>query len=72
MSILSKVADGCGFHYGYAPHDFRRIDARREKDYWAVYVAGDLVGHASDKEQAEACALSWMAKHPDLVDCLDD
>ncbi len=75
-SILSKMADGVGFYYGYLPasareKDGRQINVRHEQDgilrwqRWFGYVAGEKVtaGFATLIE-AEQAAIAWMGSNP--------
>jgi len=73
-SILSAEPDGMGFYYGHAPGDFRQINIKptfvNETDLaikWEVYVAGDLIGHAETKAQAETKALLWCSANPEAL-----
>lgn len=66
MSILSALPDGCGYHYGFLPGDYRQINVRRGPAdlLWRAYVGGERVGDHVDgvwssKDEAEAAAIAW-------------
>lgn len=72
MSILSKRQDGFGFFYGRRKDDYRQINIRLENKPsglaigcpWEIYVGGQNIGQASNKEIAEELAVRWMEENP--------
>lgn len=71
MSILSDIADGLNFFYGFTPGDYRRIDVREgpHDTLWRAWVGGVRITDAVtaawvSKDEAEAAALAWMKSHP--------
>lgn len=71
-SILSDRTDGFGFYYGHRVGDHRQINVRLEQEdptmpgryKWMVYVGGDKIGSAMNKEAAELVAIGYMDEHP--------
>ena len=69
MSVLSEQSDGMGFHYGFVPGDFRRIDVRQEgADAWGAYVGGEKIATAISKDQAEELAVRYIEANPESHD----
>lgn len=72
-SVLSAQSDGCGFFYGYLPGDYRQINVRRELAdnkpvfLWHAYLAGELIGTAHSKDEAEAMAVEYAKAYPEPV-----
>lgn len=70
-TILSQRPDGYGYHYGFAPDDYRQINVRQGPgdSLWRAWVGGERVTDSAapawvTKEEAEAAALAWMKAHP--------
>lgn len=63
---LSRRQDGFGFHYGFAPGDFRQINVKSESPHrWVAYVGSiRLNGYYLSVAAAERGALAWMKAHP--------
>ncbi len=64
MSVLSDMADGAGFFYGFLPGDHRQLNVRLEvrpgRYCWIAYVGGVEVGDGFDtKAEAEAAAVAY-------------
>lgn len=70
-SFLSVLPDGCGFHYGFIPGDYRQINVRMEHPgEYVAYVGGERITPWTfvSVKDAERYAISWMRDHPDQDD----
>lgn len=59
-SVLSAMPDGMGYYHGFVAGDTRRIDIRLERELWEIYVAGENIGWAPTKDEAEKRAVNFV------------